>query len=255
MAIVRTRSGTTIIELLVAMGLISFVLVMLSQMLALNSLASAKLTGKLDGQMACSLAMKRICSDIRQARVIGNVLNNSDTFGAGPPSSIPPVGGFPTAPWPAIPYKLGPQTLIIQRPVFLSNGFPTKDASGVRECLDTIIYQIVSDPLVAGQYSLQVARFPGTPASPNVNSALPINPPQTILKGIIGPTVGSTPTIFQFIYGPTTTYQTVVAPIVGVSINLEVQTPSTGTAVSREVCPLHCLAYVKNSRFLRLIND
>src|SRR5438093_11891933 len=100
---------------------------------------------------------------------------------------------------------LSTNTLILQVPVFDDIGFPTSVGIGVgnpatvtaQDNVDTIVYRIVPNPDHEGTWMLQVAGFPG------INSKLKLksNPPQTVLKNIIGPIDPDTgiPGPFQYV--------------------------------------------------------
>lgn len=129
--------------------------------------------------------------------------------------------GWPTN-WGTPPYKLDAQTLIIQQPVvFLDpandpldssfsasapqnnlNGLPIEGSiTAGRNNLETIVYKLIQDPNEPTEFILQRARFSGEdPVSQSSYKAM-INPPQTVLTGIIGPLPtngGTTPEIFTF---------------------------------------------------------
>lgn len=271
--------------------LVGFALSVVGELVVLNTFASTKLTNKTDGQIGCSRAMRRIAEDIRQARIIGNIYstNGSNNYASGTDpgqdlSIRPPTGGFPASPWPAVPYKLGPQTLIIQQPVLYSdssnsanplNGFPVRLLPGsisttptvpvvAMECVDTLIYQLLPDSDVAGQYILQVARFPGSQTVLGNKRKPALNPPQTVVKGIVGPMDPASPgppAIFQYLTSPneTTPISTPTAlqasTITGVSVKLEVKIPNSLNGANPEIAAEHVEAYLKNSRHLRIIND
>lgn len=297
MAMKRSQSGMSITELMVATVLIGYTLAVLGELVYYNTLASTKLTNKIDGQVGCSRALRRISEDIRQARIIGNIYSKTGVQyyanGTDPTidlSVLAPTGGFPAAPWPTPPYSLGPQTLIIQQPVLFSdpadktnplNGFPVRLKKGdvstspvlpstSSEYVDTVIYHLVPSTQSSGQYDLQVARFSGlvpvSGPSGQVSKLRPlINPPQTVLTGIVGPldpvNPGSPPVVFQYLTSPqdsspiTQPDSTTAPKITGVSINVEVQTPTSNSAASTSTTPAHLQAFLKNSRLVRLIND
>lgn len=278
-------------ELVVASVLVGYALAVVGELVVLNTFASTKLTNKADGQVGCSRAMRRIAEDVRQARIIGNIysVNGVNNYASGTdagvdPSVIPPSGGFPLPPWPSIPYKLGPQTLIIQQPVLYSdssnsanprNGFPIRLLQGsissipvvpvvAMECVDTLVYQLLPDPDVPGQFMLQVARFPGLQTVPGNRVKPALNPPQTVVKGIVGPMDPANPgvpNVFQYLTSaqevnpinvPTASQ---AATITGVSVKLEVKIPNSTTGANPEIAAEHVEAYLKNSRHLRLTND
>lgn len=290
----RTSVGITLTELMVSTILVGVSLAAIGELVVLNTFASTKLTNKIDGQVGCSRAMRRICEDVRHARMIGNIYALTEkqkypdyTEESDDPSVIAPTGGFPTAPWPTtLPYILSSDTLIIQRPTFFEdldsnhkekdnplNGFPLKLAPGAvqvsppvpktaRECVDTTIYHLVPDTAATGQFLLQVARFGGKAAGAQQSNDL--NPPQTILKGIVGPMDPSNPgvpAIFGYLRTPKETSPLLLpqpgdmASICGISINIEVKSPNQNQGANQEIVASHADAYVKNSRFIELANE
>ena len=145
------------------------------------------------------------------------------------------------------------------------------------EYVDTVVYQLVPDPVNTGTYQLQVARFSGNPAVPTssgVPSSLraPLNPPQTILVGIIGPINPADgtnkPSIFQYLTNPPMIVNsppvlltppppltTPPTQILGVSVNVEVQTPANGNGANVQIVPAHAETYMRASRYLKQTNQ
>lgn len=257
----------------------------IGELIYLNSYASTKLTNTVDGQVGASRTLRRITGDIRGARIVGNLFASSapnmipDQSAASldPYKTLAPSGGWPGFPWPTIPYQLSSRTLILQLPTYYKNpfgsdplnGFPLMQ-TGVQgnlvECVDTLVYQLVESNTNPDTFDLQVACFPGNPApldgSPISSTGRPlINPPMTILTGIVGPTnpIDGTniPSIFQYLSAPnvaTFPGNTLPATIVGVSINMEVQTPASGAGTNIRVVPVHVEAFLKSSSNLRMSN-
>src|SRR4030095_8414064 len=164
------------------------------------------------------------------------------------------------------PDELSPRTLIVQIPVFDANGFPTRVAAGTgnppvaseQDNVDTLVYQIIPDPDFAPaadkpqEYLLQVAGFPGNPSALKISS----NPPQTILKGIIGPTdpVSGQPKNFQYLnrYDSTGTPQDSwlgndIANVTGVIMNIEIKRYDEGASGASTV-GLKSEMYMRNNR-------
>ncbi len=282
----RTQTGLTLTELVVSALLIGFTLAAVGELASLNTYASTKLMHKVDGQVGCSRAVRRICEDIRQARILGNIygITNQnyypDTANGADPSNTPPSGGWPASPWPQPPYQLGPQTLIIQQPVLFQdpnnaqnpmNGFPlvlpqSSIASNVppyaMEYVDTLVYQLVPDSATTGQYVLQVARFSGNPTISGTTLRPSLNPPQTVLTGIVGPIDPANPNgpaIFQYLNTANGSTAPTKIPTggssLGVSINIEAQVPSTNQGANLELTSAHAEAFMRASRNLRLTND
>ncbi|MBI4532776.1 MAG: hypothetical protein HY711_02420 [Candidatus Melainabacteria bacterium] len=99
--------------------------------------------------------------------------------------------------------------------------------------MDTVVYQVVRDPDKTGEFMLQVSGFPGNPSSLQLRA----NPPQNILKGIVGPMDRATglPKVFQYLdkYDPSGTPQDTVAGnqisnFTGVVVNFELKSASAG---------------------------
>jgi hypothetical protein len=307
----------TITELLVSVILIGMTSAVIGELVVVNTYASTKLTNTIDGEVGCSRAVRRISEDVRSARIIGNiyaVYRNQNQFpdnsaaSVDPYNVVPPIGGWPAS-WtqtpPAIPYKLGPQTLILQLPVYYQdptnqtnplNGIPlilpasslvagtppTGVPTSGLEYVDTVVYQIVPDTVNIGTYQLQVARFaaniPNPPGVPNIsgvpNSLLrpPLNPPQTVLIGIVGPMNPADgtnqPSIFQYLTSPvgnapplgnappqiTVPFPVEPPQIVGVSINVEVQVPANNTGANVHIAPAHVESYMRASQYLKQTN-
>jgi hypothetical protein len=268
--------------------LIGFSLAAIGELASLNTYASTKLMHKVDGQIGCSRTIRRICEDVRQARMLGNIygISNQNSYpdigNSADPSNTPPIGGWPASPWPQPPYQLGPRTLIIQQPVLFQdpnnpqnplNGFPLtlpqgSIASGTpgvppysMEYVDTLVYQLIPDSSTAGQYILQVARFSGNPAISGTTLRTPLNPPQTVLTGIVGPMDPADPngpSIFQYLntsIGNSVIKNPSGGSSLGVSVNIEAQVPSTNQGVNLEITSAHAESYIRASRNLRLTND
>jgi type II secretory pathway pseudopilin PulG len=283
----RSTTGASLIEMLVAMFLMSFVSAAIFGLAIINNQEGEKIFNKADSLNAAREVMDTIGEDVRMARSVGDLYGptappTTQTVGhhaevggvynapvLGQPQSVPyfPSAGDPiygngtscgnlTPPggWPAFPgdgtatgtpaggqpyYTLGPDTLIIQVPIFdlpgaggiasYPGGFPVQlyiptqgqlssqtpaaqsgtvtQPTVVLEAVDTFVFQIVPDPDQAanpGEYDLQVAGFPGCGKAPNGKVAfsnMSLNgTPRTILKGIVGPLDSSgKPAIFQYI--------------------------------------------------------
>lgn len=220
----RRSKGMSLLEMLVSVSIVSLVSAGIAGLVMLNGMASTRLSSKTDDVNAARNAMERISKDVRMARNIGGVFGAPVLLAVGPPeiwgtepsdefpsTSNPlygagqqPPGGWPSDPWPAKPYKLGARTLIVQIPVFDANGFPTMIRAGTgnpvtpvnSDNLDTLVYQVLPDPSAPGEYMMQIAGIPGSPTSLKMMT----NPPQTILKGIVGPKDPETGEVVCFQY-------------------------------------------------------
>lgn len=189
----------------------------------LNGITERKMSNKVDDLNAARTAIERVARDVRMARNLGDVFGKMVLLQAKDPPSIPddiygfsgsasfpssndpiypstqPPGGWPPAPWPVAPnpgYALSNQCLIVQSPVFDSQGFPVAKQmpNGLppNDDVDTLVYMVVKDPDSPDSkptFMLQLAAFPGTGST----LALPANPPTTLLKGIVGPTANAAP--------------------------------------------------------------
>lgn len=155
-----------------------------------------------------------------------------------------PTGGWPVAPWPSRPYTLSNTTLVVQVPVFDGTGFPTLIAKGAGnpaafsnlDNVDTLVYQVLQATSTDPNYDpntptwiIQEAAFRGTTAAGYQNH-VSLNPPVTIMSGIVGPINPNTgqPRIFQYLLHSGGTPQDSVDPntltdITGVVVNLEVR--------------------------------
>lgn len=290
----RRQRGSSLVEVLVTVSLLGLFMGVLTQLAVTLTTASIKIGNRVDGQGAARIAMNRILADVRQARSIGDYYGAGGRFPATTNpiyGSTPPVGGWPTAPWnPNM--TLSEQVLVLQIPVFYQdklnpdtailgggpnnyNGFPTMltispgNPSLNVENLDTVVYQVVEDQQRPGEYVIQVARFPGAPIdSLNSISAGPINPPQTILKGLVGPkTATSTtiPSVFTYLgrskgAGP---YKQIVPNAgnlaAGVGIDLEIKKTGVDATVGPTKFPeyfgIHQEAYMASNNNMTLNND
>jgi type II secretory pathway pseudopilin PulG len=235
---IRLQAGFTLVEMLASCLVIAFVGAGIAGLVMLNGMTEIRMSNKVDNLNASRTAIERIGRDVRMARNLGDVygapiqLETSPTvvWGFGGSNKFPsannpiyPSGpipsrfrGYPQLPWPTAPYPgytLSNQCLIVQIPVFDANGFPVGLAQGFgnpglpanEDNVDTLIYMVVRDPSSSDSnptFMLQVSGFPGINSSLDVSS----DPPQTLLKGIVGPTANSQPVsltnppvVFQFI--------------------------------------------------------
>lgn len=207
----RSRAAMSVVELLITMVIMSISMAAIAELVTLVTRSVVKSTNEIEGSAGLRSALNRICSDIRQAKFVG------DSYGPDkskfPADQNPiyntirmPLGGWPSYPWNSSNMVLGPTILILQIPVFFddpnnpnnaANGMPimlekdhygNDDPKTNMENFDTVVYQVVPDAERPGEFLLQVARFTGT-QNPNLLSKKldDINPPQTILKGIVGP--------------------------------------------------------------------
>ncbi len=250
------QQGFSLVEMLVSVAIMGIVTAGISEMMLMNSQGTWKLFNRVDSLNAARTAVDRIAMNVRMARNIGDIYGqsipegdpvvyvdygtnyfpapNNPMYGGGQT----PAGGWPSSPWTGKPYILSNQCLVVQIPIFDNSGFPKKFAEGTGtppattdlDNVDTYVYMVLPDPTQAGTFMLQVASF----NSPE--SARPaLNPPRTILRGIVGPLDPSTqqPRVFQFLdvagvpldyIGATTaTYSGVISNYTGVIVNLEIK--------------------------------
>ncbi len=235
---IHSTSGFTLVEMLASCLVIAFVGAGIAGLVMLNGMTEIRMANKVDNLNASRTAIERIARDVRMARNLGDVYGNpyllqstplplwgfsgSNKFPATnnpvyPAGPIPAAfRGYPQLPWPTAPnpgYTLSNQCLIVQIPVFDDDGFPVGLANGFgnpalpanEDDVDTLVYMVVRDPSSSDSsptFMLQVAGFPGVHSTLDVSS----DPPQTLLKGIVGPTRNSQPVsdtnppvVFQFI--------------------------------------------------------
>ena len=255
----------SLVELLMTTLVMGIVAAGTSGLIMLNNMANMQVLNKVDDLNAARQAMERIGHDVRMARNVGDgygvknpltgLVEGSDQFpvqegnngrnphygnGQAPSDGWPvQVSATPQLPaWPARPYRLSPQTLIVQVPVFYlapqndptsgaynpgaiqdpQNGFPTAvgaaqgdpssaavDPPGAtQDNVDTYVYQVLEYPTGSGEYILQVAGFASlNSTNPNKPSWMTMrsSPPETILSGIVGPKDPNTgvPKVFQYL--------------------------------------------------------
>jgi prepilin-type N-terminal cleavage/methylation domain-containing protein len=231
----RFAQGMTLLEMLFSVSIVGLAAAGISGLVMLNSISSVRLFNKIDNLNAARQIVERIGMDVRMARNVGDVYGMTsaipgyteatDQFPLQSPSGknplynsgqMPPAqygGAFPSSPWPNKPYRLSSQCLIVQVPVFDQFGFPTTVTANQygagnpavnSDNVDTLVYQLVPDPDNAGEFMLQGACFPGRLVwGPGcLNSPFLSSPPQTLIKGIVGPMdddPSDTPRVFQFL--------------------------------------------------------
>jgi prepilin-type N-terminal cleavage/methylation domain-containing protein len=218
----RKRSGMTLLEMLAAMSIMSIAGSGIAGLIMLNGMTSNRLSNKVDSLNNARNVIERLGKDIRMARNIGDVFGavvvdttaippvsitvGSNEFpSASDPKVFTAVGGWPWGFSANTPMTLSTNTLILQVPVFDGLGFPTSIGVGLgnpatvvaQDNVDTIVYRVVPDPDTPNTWMLQVAGFPGL----NSQMKLRSNPPQTVLKHIVGPIDPATnmPGPFQYV--------------------------------------------------------
>ena len=231
----RTRRGGSVIELLIAVMVITFVSSGMLALMSTNTKVNVKTQNQVDTLNAAKQVLERIGKDVRMARSLGDVFGANRTedgltfvegtnFFPSPNNPIYGTGNAPMNGWPdwtadSCPapgrWFLGNDSLIVQVPIFDRNGFPTmipQDAFGAgrpatpQVNVETHVYRLVDDPDTVnhpGEYFIQYCSFPGMdiPGVYDASSAAANAGPTTILKGLVGPMNPDTgrPRIFQFI--------------------------------------------------------
>jgi len=206
----RSKAAMSAVELLISIAIMGISLAAIAELSTLVTRTVVKSTNEIEGSDGARIALNRICSDIRQARFIGDMYGPDKSKYPADNNPINNAIRIPAAGWPSYPWNsnmvLGDTILILQIPVFYedptninnaSNGMPImleqnhfgpNDPPVNMENLDTVVYQVVPDPERPNEFLLQVARFPGEQHQGLLSKKLDaINPPQTILKGIVGP--------------------------------------------------------------------
>lgn len=181
-------------------------------------------------------------------------------------------------PWGATSYTLSATTLVLQVPVFDSNGFPLSLAPAFYgapplSALDTYVYNIWPNPTNnPGPYSLQMSYFPAPSPSwvpinnpysadptynaaswtlTNVPSSIQPGTVTTVLTGIVGPKDrNNNLSIFQYVEKNTNLASSTVDPMriqnySGVIINLEIVNQD-GTGRS-SILPFKSEMYMRNN--------
>lgn len=216
----RTSKGATLTEMLIASLLIGFSLAAIGEVMVMTTLSANKLVNRSNAISDSRTACSRLQHDVRIARNFGDAYDDPTDSSALYQNNFFPctdnplytaetgdlVGGWGTA-----PYQLDKQTLIIQQPKLLSvdssspligiNGFPIKGTITGLNNLDTVIYKLVPDPDQAGEFLLQRAVLVGEATIAESNDSTMVNPPQTVISGIIGPLPSngdSTPEVFSY---------------------------------------------------------
>lgn len=230
----RKGRGSTIVELLVSVTVMSIVALAFMPILLINYKTNAKVSNVSDTANALRTIKERLGKDVREGRSLGDVYGDPatdpasgltyNTGSATFPSANDPIYGNNIPP--GAPYTLSPTTLIVQIPITdLHNdvggthninatnlGWPTQVnvAGSIKDNVETHIYRVVPDPENAGEWLMQFTSFPGAPVS-DANPPAPQRPysydpnvhntgPCTILKGIVGPLDAmNNPHVFQYL--------------------------------------------------------
>jgi hypothetical protein len=299
----RQPSGTTITELIVASILLAYVFAVVGELVVATTFANTRLTNCVDGVNGANLFLRHLSEDVRTAQTFGSIYSLPQNANYFPDTAnpndvsaalVPFWGGWPTS-WPTIPYQLRPKCLVLQQPAFYGNpqnpstsplegapliipqkSFSTTNPKMNIQYVDTVVYYVLPDPQSPGQFMIQRARFSGylpptfSPSDTQLRQL--INPPQTVLRGVVGPlnssdpTDSTTPAVFQYLFPqksppPPPYFGQVAIPsadqvesLVGVSVNVEVETPipSNGSKIHHVGC--HAEAFLRANSHIKLSN-
>ncbi len=273
----RSSSGGSLVEMLVCTVLISKVAAASMTTLVAQNKVAQKFGNKMDALNAERIAVERIGRDVRQARSLGDVfgaqvpftvngeamllVEGTDQF----PSNNNPIylDSAPPNGWPSWStdgdvtgpgrWKLSNTTLIVQVPIFDSNGFPTRipqNAYGAgrpqssQANVETHIYRVVASDQsqFPGESQMEYVIIPGMAvdnpgAAPDYVPASAQRNPQVLVKGIVGPLNSSgSLAIFQYLDRTDSTgaarnmiaTPATVANYTGVLVNLELRKHEQG---------------------------
>ena len=144
--------------------------------------------------------------------------------------------------------------------------------------MDTVVYKLIEDPDEPGEYILQRAVFVGVDDVSNLptggsNFSTMINPPQTVVKGITGPSSslgGTIPEIFTYYRQSSSSniieeidFSTINSEpdlarlIVGVGIDIELKKPSsagTSNVPYQQRMGIHSEAFLRSTRGISASN-
>lgn len=224
------------IELLIAVSIMTFASASMLALMYHSNNTNWKVSNKLDATNQARIAVERMARDVRMGRSIGDVYGdpiqlspppnevigwqgsdrfpsiNNPVYGGG----AQPPGGWPTS-WPNPPWQLSNTCLIVQVPIFYANpnnpadpmnGWPTMISAGNppqnKDNVETHIYMVRQDPDQVnnpGEWQIQFFKAPGANIVNGYVAANNVFGPEVICKGIIGPLdpVSNQPKIFQFL--------------------------------------------------------
>lgn len=202
----RSKSGTSLVELLVVCLIMTIISAGIVSLLVANATVSRNVSNKVDSVDEARLMLSRLGKDMRMGRTIGEVYGIAQgTYAKQFPAASDPMWsaqGMPagwTGAWPA---ELSSTCMIIQIPVFdstdpsnggwplaLPPGYGNPPTTTAIDDVETHIYKMVADPDIANhpnEYVMELWKFPGR----DINGVVgPISGPQIVLKNIVGPTV------------------------------------------------------------------
>ncbi|HEY9754119.1 MAG TPA: prepilin-type N-terminal cleavage/methylation domain-containing protein [Oculatellaceae cyanobacterium] len=230
----RRVAGLSIVEMMVAVAVLGVAIAGITETIWVNGAFMTKLGNKLDNVLAARQMLERLGPNLRMGRNVGDGLVASNQF----PLSTNPLWGTSGQG----PYTLSNTQLIVQVPVFDTNGYPTVIPVGQGNPVvsinmpnvDTYVYQVVADPdpQAPGPYMMQVQVFPGYNSTTNNGQ---MGQMQTVVRGIVGPTdtAGNLQTFQYFdntntlIPGTSIVSFAINAPD-KIAVNIEIRHQSTG---------------------------
>lgn len=167
----RAQSGTTLLELLVAIVITGIAIAGITEMLWINTAWSTRILNKTDNTNQLKVFFERFEADVRAASNIGDAKNQTMKFQRGPYSFFQDA-----------------TTLILQKPLFDTDGLPILhtdlDPSLKSPDVDTIIYQLVEDGRDSSRSTFQLIKYVFRGQSDS--TAGDVNG-QVVLQDIIGP--------------------------------------------------------------------
>ncbi|CAN5705919.1 hypothetical protein BH10CYA1_BH10CYA1_05930 [soil metagenome] len=141
---IRRVSGTSLLELLVAVVVTGVAIAGITEMLWINATWSTRILNKTDNLNSLKFFLERFESDVRTSRNIGDAANLATNFQKGTYS-----------------FAQNATTLILQKPLFDSNGNPIKvTGSPTNICdVDTIVYQLTPDARDGSGSTYQLLKY------------------------------------------------------------------------------------------------
>ncbi len=177
--LMRRNRGSSLVELLVVVCIMSLVAAAISGIMLTQNAVGFRTFSKLNMLMSAGKLQSSIEDIIHTARFIGN--RTGPNFNKFTESSTT--------------YQLDPQTLIVQVPVYTTDGFPTTSTAnpiktGAEWNVDTYVYKITADSALSGKgrFRLTLQVFPGDHSNPDYLPAPPqTGSPQVLVSNIVGP--------------------------------------------------------------------
>lgn len=175
----RKSQGSSLLELLIVVCLMSLVGAAITGLMLTQNAVGFRTFSKLTMLMSARRLQSSLEGRVHTARTIGNQIGPAyNIFGSGTNN-----------------YELNPQTLILQIPIYTTNGYPTTISTapvntGASWNVDTYVYKLIPDTNQPGKgrFSLTLQVFPGDHSVPN---SLPIpaqsGNTQVIISNIVGP--------------------------------------------------------------------